>query len=39
MLWCLIFITTAKALGGGIMPIGAFAAQPKVWGKFIEPLK
>lgn len=29
-------ITTAKALGGGVMPIGAFTACPKVWDKFIE---
>ena len=29
-------ITTAKALGGGVMPIGAFTAQPKVWERFIE---
>ncbi|MBQ0106078.1 MAG: aminotransferase class III-fold pyridoxal phosphate-dependent enzyme [Armatimonadetes bacterium] len=24
-------ITMAKALGGGVMPVGAFAATPKVW--------
>ncbi len=29
-------ITTAKALGGGVMPIGAFTARPKVWNKLIE---
>jgi putrescine aminotransferase len=29
-------ITSAKALGGGVMPIGAFMASEKVWGKFIE---
>lgn len=28
-------ITTAKALGGGVMPIGAFTARPPVWEKFI----
>lgn len=28
-------ITTAKALGGGIMPIGAFTAREKVWDKYI----
>lgn len=28
-------ITTAKALGGGVMPIGAFTATEKVWEKFI----
>lgn len=28
-------ITTAKALGGGVMPIGAFTARPAVWDKFI----
>lgn len=28
-------LTTAKALGGGVMPIGAFTATPKVWDKFI----
>ncbi|WP_094602673.1 Putrescine aminotransferase [Sporomusa silvacetica DSM 10669] len=28
-------ITTAKALGGGVMPIGAFTARPKVWDKYI----
>ena len=29
-------ITTAKALGGGVMPIGAFTAKPNVWEKYIE---
>jgi putrescine aminotransferase len=29
-------ITSAKALGGGVMPIGAFMAGPKVWRYFIE---
>ncbi|MBP2650803.1 MAG: Acetylornithine/succinyldiaminopimelate aminotransferase [Firmicutes bacterium] len=29
-------ITTAKALGGGVMPIGAFTARPAVWQKYIE---
>jgi putrescine aminotransferase len=29
-------MTSAKALGGGIMPIGAFMASEKVWQKFIE---
>lgn len=29
-------MATAKALGGGVMPIGAFTARPKVWKKFIE---
>jgi putrescine aminotransferase len=28
-------LTTAKALGGGVMPIGAFTARPKVWDKYI----
>ncbi|SDD40087.1 aminotransferase class III-fold pyridoxal phosphate-dependent enzyme [Sporomusa acidovorans] len=28
-------ITTAKALGGGVIPIGAFTARPKVWDKYI----
>lgn len=28
-------ITTAKALGGGVMPIGAFTARPHVWDKYI----
>ncbi|SDF26252.1 aspartate aminotransferase family protein [Sporolituus thermophilus] len=28
-------ITTAKALGGGVMPIGAFTARPAVWEKYI----
>ena len=29
-------ITSAKALGGGVMPIGAFIAGPKVWQPFID---
>lgn len=29
-------ITSAKALGGGVMPIGAFIAGPKVWQTFID---
>ena len=29
-------MTSAKALGGGIMPIGAFMASKKVWQKFID---
>ncbi|MDL2280291.1 aspartate aminotransferase family protein [Selenomonadales bacterium OttesenSCG-928-I06] len=29
-------ITTAKALGGGVMPIGAFTARPHIWEKYIE---
>ena len=29
-------ITSAKALGGGVMPIGAFMAGQRVWEKFIE---
>jgi putrescine aminotransferase len=29
-------LTSAKALGGGVMPIGAFVARPKVWKTFIE---
>jgi putrescine aminotransferase len=29
-------ITAAKALGGGVMPIGAFVAGPKVWQPFID---
>jgi putrescine aminotransferase len=27
-------LTMAKALGGGVMPIGAITARPKVWDKF-----
>ncbi|GCE25518.1 putrescine aminotransferase [Dictyobacter alpinus] len=27
-------ITSAKALGGGVMPIGAFMASPKIWSVF-----
>ncbi len=27
-------ITSAKALGGGVMPVGAFMATPKVWSVF-----
>lgn len=29
-------IATAKALGGGVMPIGAFTARPFVWDKLID---
>ncbi len=29
-------ITSAKALGGGVMPIGAFMARPHVWQTFID---
>ena len=29
-------ITSAKALGGGVMPIGAFVARPQVWQTFID---
>jgi putrescine aminotransferase len=29
-------LTSAKALGGGVMPIGAFIATPKVWQAFID---
>ena len=29
-------IATAKALGGGVMPIGAFTARPFVWEKLIN---
>src|SRR5215469_13985716 len=29
-------MTSAKALGGGVMPIGAFIAGPKVWQPFID---
>ncbi|HEV8192898.1 MAG TPA: aminotransferase class III-fold pyridoxal phosphate-dependent enzyme, partial [Ktedonobacterales bacterium] len=29
-------ITAAKALGGGVMPIGAFVAGPRVWQHFID---
>ncbi|MBP2654961.1 MAG: Acetylornithine/succinyldiaminopimelate aminotransferase [Firmicutes bacterium] len=29
-------ITTAKALGGGVMPVGAFTARPEVWQKYID---
>ncbi len=29
-------ITTAKALGGGVMPIGAFTARPHLWEKYIS---
>ncbi|MEN6413457.1 MAG: aminotransferase class III-fold pyridoxal phosphate-dependent enzyme [Veillonellales bacterium] len=28
-------LTTAKALGGGVMPIGAFIARPHIWDKYI----
>lgn len=28
-------ITTAKALGGGVMPVGAFTARPVLWDKYI----
>ncbi len=28
-------LTTAKALGGGVMPVGAFTARPSVWEKYI----
>jgi len=28
-------ITTAKSLGGGVMPIGAFTARPHLWEKYI----
>jgi len=28
-------MTTAKALGGGVMPIGAFIATEKIWDKYI----
>lgn len=28
-------LTTAKALGGGVMPIGAFTARPAIWDKYI----
>lgn len=27
---------TAKALGGGVMPIGAFSARKQIWDKYIE---
>jgi putrescine aminotransferase len=29
-------LTSAKSLGGGVMPIGAFVARPKVWQTFIN---
>lgn len=29
-------MVTAKALGGGVMPIGAFSANERVWDKYIE---
>jgi putrescine aminotransferase len=29
-------LTSAKALGGGVMPIGAFVARPKIWSAFID---
>jgi putrescine aminotransferase len=29
-------ITSAKALGGGVMPIGAFVASRRIWEPFIE---
>jgi putrescine aminotransferase len=29
-------MTSAKALGGGVMPIGAFMASEKIWQKFID---
>ena len=28
-------LTTAKALGGGVMPVGAFTATPVIWEKYI----
>ena len=28
-------LVTAKALGGGVMPIGAFTAKPQIWEKYI----
>ncbi len=28
-------LTTAKALGGGVMPIGGFTATPAIWEKYI----
>lgn len=28
-------LTTAKALGGGVMPIGAFTARPHLWEQYI----
>lgn len=28
-------ICTAKALGGGVMPIGAFTASPEIWEKYV----
>lgn len=28
-------LTAAKALGGGVMPIGAFIARPHIWDKYI----
>ncbi|SMC56355.1 aminotransferase class III-fold pyridoxal phosphate-dependent enzyme [Sporomusa malonica] len=28
-------MATAKALGGGVMPIGAFTARPQIWDKYI----
>lgn len=28
-------LTTAKALGGGVMPIGGFTATPTIWEKYI----
>jgi putrescine aminotransferase len=28
-------ITTAKSLGGGVMPIGAFTARPHIWEKYV----
>ncbi|MBP2642205.1 MAG: Acetylornithine/succinyldiaminopimelate aminotransferase [Firmicutes bacterium] len=29
-------MTVAKALGGGVMPIGAFIARPEVWQKYVD---
>jgi len=29
-------LTMAKALGGGVMPIGAFIARPAIWEVFVE---
>jgi putrescine aminotransferase len=29
-------LATAKALGGGVMPIGAITARPNIWDKYIE---
>lgn len=29
-------VTMAKALGGGVMPVGAFSAKPEIWHSFFD---